>query len=247
MKNVVLSIIFLFAVTYAFSTEQISDKLIVDGDTIYLKSFPLEELKIEKSPFTYGEYNFPHTGCWRGYCATWKIIDRKLALIEVVKVDSTKENLDIINYLKLNNYQPKLVNGYVYADWYTKDLKTYSAPFQFEYEEFYLDEEFTWTEDKRETKLKFDKGVLTEMNIHKIDYYHIGDTLNLRLSIFPPGLVKSNYLKIEGKITENNGRMVKVKIFSYGSKRKKKIKKIKQFLKCKLDSDEMWINPRYCK
>lgn len=239
MKNIILSIIFIFIVADVFSTEQISDKLIIDGDTVYLNTFPLEELKIEKRPFWYGEYSFPHTGCWRGYCATWKIIEGKLALIEVVKVDSTKEHLDIINYLKLNDYSPKLVDGFVYADWYTKELKPYTSPYQFEFEDFFLDEEYSWEEDKRETQLKFEKGVLTEMNIRKIDSYLIGDTLILKFSIVPPRLVKNNNLKIKGKISENNGQMVKVKIFSYGSKR------IKQFLRCEFDSDEIWVNPRY--
>lgn len=246
MKNIILSIIFVFVITDVFSTEQFPDILIIDGDTLFLKTFPLEDLKLGKSPFTYGESDFPHTGCWRGYCATWKIIEGKLALVEVEKVDSTKEHLDIINYLKLNDYSPKFVGDYVYADWYTKALKPYSYRNQFEYKGFFLGGEYTWEKDKRKTQLKFERGVLTERHIREIDSYHIGDTLSLKLSIFPPGLVKGNCLKIAGEIIENDGEMVKIKVFSYGSKRVKKIKKIKQYLRCELNSNELFVNPRYC-
>ncbi|MCZ4696398.1 hypothetical protein DWB61_17235 [Ancylomarina euxinus] len=247
MKNIILSIIFIFIVADVFSTEQLSDKLIIDGDTVYLKTFPLEELKIEKSPFKYGKSNFPHTACWRGYCATWKIIEGKLALIDVVKVDSTKKHLDIINYLKLNNYSPKLIEGFVYADWYTKDLTLYHFNRnQWRYGGIYLDKKYSFVEYKEETQLKFRKGVLLEQNIRRMDSYSIGDTLSLKLRIFPPGLVKNKYLKIDGQITENNGQLVKLDIFSFGSKKKKKIKRIKSFLRSKIDSDDIWVNPNYC-
>ncbi len=248
MRNLILLVIFTLIWTNVFSCEQVTDKLIIDRDTVYLKTFPLEELKLEKRPFTYyGKYDYPHSACWRGYCATWKIIEGKLALIEVVKVDSTKEQLDIINYLNNNSYSSKLVDGYVYADWYTKDLKLYYSNInQWRYEGVCLDKQNTSVEDKKETQIKFLKGVLLEQNIRRMDSYHIGDTLSLKLTIFPPGLVKNKYLKIDGEIIENNGQLVKLNLFSYGSRKKKKIKRIKSFLRCKMNSHDIWVNPNYC-
>jgi hypothetical protein len=68
----------LLTLSTVFSTEQYPDKLIIGEDTIYLKSFPLENLKLKKAPFDYGAYSFPSTGCYRGYVATWQIIDEAL-------------------------------------------------------------------------------------------------------------------------------------------------------------------------
>ena len=97
----ILSVIFL-AFSTAFSTEQYPDKLIIGKDTIYLKSFPLENmrLRLKKSPFDYAnKYGFPSTGCYRGYVATWQIIDENLTLKEVQKIDSIGTQLNIFEYL----------------------------------------------------------------------------------------------------------------------------------------------------
>ena len=63
------------AFSTVLSTEQTPDRLIIGKDTIYLKSFPLEQLrtknKFSEPPFYYyGKYSFPSTGCYRGYIAT---------------------------------------------------------------------------------------------------------------------------------------------------------------------------------
>ena len=128
MNKTLAILILLITNLNCFSTEQISDLLIIDKDTFYLKTFPIEKLEFEKSPFSYGEYKFPYTGCWRGYCATWQIIDNKLALIKVEKVDSTHQKLNIVDFFEQNNYSTKYVNGYVFADWFTSKLLIYSSP-----------------------------------------------------------------------------------------------------------------------
>ena len=106
-----------------FSTPQIPDLLIVGRDTFMLYSFPLESLHIKKSPFDYRGFPFPSTACWRGYQATWKILNNQLILVQVIKVDSTKEKLDIIKYLKENNVSPTILNGFVFADWYSAKFR----------------------------------------------------------------------------------------------------------------------------
>ncbi|MFA6705080.1 MAG: hypothetical protein WCS10_02720, partial [Bacteroidales bacterium] len=83
-KSILLIIILFISITKVSATEQFSDLLIIKNDTFFLKTFPLEKLKlklkVKQSPFKYGDYGFPHTACYRGYLATWKIIDNKLFL-----------------------------------------------------------------------------------------------------------------------------------------------------------------------
>ena len=94
--------VFLLAHLTGFATEQVPDRLIIGKDTIYLKSFPLEDIKVNgaslKPPFMYGKYSFPHTGCWRGYIATWQVIDNFLLLTKVEKLDSVNTQLNIVEY-----------------------------------------------------------------------------------------------------------------------------------------------------
>ena len=71
MKKILLLFVFFTLVTKCFSTEQFCDLIIIGRDTIYLKSFPLEKLKLSVAPFKYGNVTSPNTGCWRGYIAIW--------------------------------------------------------------------------------------------------------------------------------------------------------------------------------
>ncbi len=126
MKQLLLAIVLVVHSLVCFSTPQIPDLLIVEKDTFMLYSFPLESLHIEKSPFDYGGFPFPHTACWRGYQATWKILNNQLFLVQVIKVDSTKEKLDIIKYFKENNFSPTILNGFVFADWYSAKFRYFA-------------------------------------------------------------------------------------------------------------------------
>jgi len=107
------------------ATPQIPDLLVIGKDTFYLVSFPLEDLKLNKAPFNYGGYSFPHTACWRGYQATWEIKENKLFLVQIIKVDSTKEKLDIVTYLKENNVSPTVIDGFILADWYSASFRKF--------------------------------------------------------------------------------------------------------------------------
>lgn len=245
MNKILSLFILIFVSINCFSTEQISDLLIIEKDTFFLKSFPLEKLQLQKPPFSYGDFNFPHTGCWRGYVATWKIIDDKLALIEIEKVDSTKQKLNIIEFLKQNNYSPKLVNGYVYADWYTSSLSTCSFPEDYRYSGFYLEEEYSWAKNKKEVQLVFEKGILKENNIKDFDSYKIGDTLYYDFSNFPPGLIKKKTVQLQASIIEMKRDMVLVKVYSYDSGKKKEMEQIKKYFGNMVDTDTLITNPRY--
>ena len=92
MKRLTTIFFFLLStIPLALSADQIHDLLIIGKDTILLKSFPLEELNFQIRPFRYGRYDFPGPTCWRGYQATWKVIDNKLFLVEISKVDAPHE------------------------------------------------------------------------------------------------------------------------------------------------------------
>lgn len=250
MKRYILTIaIFFLSLLKVFSTEQIPDRLIIGDDTIYLKSFPLEELRVKhsfkKPPFKYGNYSFPNTGCWRGYVATWKIIDKKLMLIKVEKIDSTSKKLNIIKYFESNNFTPTVIDGYVFADWYTETLKRYDLfSGYYRYDKYYIAKDYLMYSNKK-TELKFEKGNLVKNLITPIESYEIGDTLYMDLSYYRHWLLKDGSVTVSGIIKDNNGKMVRLEIISYGTQKKRIIKKIRQ--KMRYSSNNFWINPRYWK
>lgn len=227
-----------------YSTEQVADILIIGTDTIYLKSFPLEDLrdkqKIEKAPFYYGKSCCPSKGCWRGYIATWKIIKEKLMLIEVVKLDSTAEKLNIIDYLKDNNYTPKVIDGFVFADWYTDTLKQYYDYTHLKY--FYIAKE--WLKSNKKAELIFENGIVVK-KFKSVKEYKIGDTLSLEVEYYWHWLLKNKKVTVKGTITDNNGSLVRLKIISFGTRKRRIIKKVKTAMRYK--TDDYWTNPRYWK
>jgi len=182
MDRLAIILIITFCLNYSlFATEQISDRLLIGNDTICLKSFPLEKLELKTRPFKYGKYHFPHTGCWRGYRATWEVIESKLYLIEIEKVDSTQQKLDIKEYFSENGLTYDYLNGKIFAEWYSGNLEKYFV----HYAKDCLYE--SYAPKKRKTKLKFSKGILilnklTEnygQDFNKSDFRFNPDTLDL--------------------------------------------------------------------
>jgi hypothetical protein len=92
-----------------------------------------------------------------GYQATWKVIENKLFLIEVIRADSTQNKLELEQYFLKNGYKPKTINGLIYADWFTADLEKYPA--------LYANKGCiyrSYKPNKKKVVLKFDKGVMIE-------------------------------------------------------------------------------------
>jgi len=234
-----------FVCSTTIATEQITDVLIIGTDTVYLKSFPLEDLiaknKINR-PFDYGLIN---TGCWRGYIATWQIIDGYLALTKAESIDYSGRQLNIVEYLKNNGYNPKTINGYVIADWYTDVLQHYEYIFNMEvwFHRFMIisrDKDFSRRNKKVE--LEFENGKLIKNNILPIEAYKIGD--KLWLSYRKIGVEDA---QIRGVIKENNGKMVRLEIFSYGTDNEEVIEKIREtIINEGKNLYNFWVNPRYC-
>ncbi|MEP6647888.1 MAG: hypothetical protein ABJC12_12435 [Saprospiraceae bacterium] len=116
---------FLTAFNFSLTIDQKPDLLIIGQDTLYLKSFPLEDLGFEIRPFKSAEVYVPNLDCLREYQATWKVINNKLFLAEIRKDNLTHDKVDIIEFFKENQYTPVVVNGLIFADWVTIQLSTY--------------------------------------------------------------------------------------------------------------------------
>ena len=239
------------AFSTAFSTEQISDILIIGKDTFYLKSFPFDYLRIKEAPFEYNGYTFPHTGCYRGYIATWQIIDEILVLKEVQRIDSLGTQLNIIEYLKNNGYNPKILDGFVKADWYSDTLKCYDLSYSHVFgnaeldNRLYLSKDYLRENDKR-IELVFENGKLIKNNIIPIVDYKVGNHLFLDVYYFQDWYIWSEYKKVrvKGVIRENDGRKVRLEILSFGTDKERIIRKVQKEMK---DLNNFWVNPRYCK
>lgn len=124
MKKI-LTFIFLISLTFsAFATEQETDLLIIENDTIYLKTFPLEKLELSKQPFGNTRATAPSTACWRGYRAIWKIINNKLYLEKIIRCYSDRKNgkQDIKELFHANGIDFKENNEMILADWVTEDF-----------------------------------------------------------------------------------------------------------------------------
>ncbi len=124
MKRI-LTFIFLVSLTFsAFATGQETDLLIIENDTIYLKTFPLEKLELEKRPFGNTRATAPSTACWRGYRAIWRIIDNKLYLEKIVRCNSDRVNgeQNIMELFNDNEIDFEESNGMILANWVTQDL-----------------------------------------------------------------------------------------------------------------------------
>ena len=120
MKRLLLTIILtLFSGLNVFATAQFPDKINYNGKEYNLNSNPLE-VYFEKNPNKRPKSEVRSSALWRGYVATFEIIDNQLFLkdIEIQYRDTTSKGS--------NNYNWKSVLNEVFADqkniqvdWYT--------------------------------------------------------------------------------------------------------------------------------
>jgi|GEM_PF-2128071 len=276
-RFVTLLAIISFTVSTALSIEQIPDILIIGNDTIYLQSFPLERFDVYRENL---ELLYPtlNTECWRGYVATWEIIDGYLVLKEIKKYKNKNKHLksnsytpidkffvpeekrkynnndkiNVVKYLKRNGYTPKIINGFVVADWYSETLRSKFCLFVVEGSQLRGGEKFeasgyvtktlpksymlSDTDELIDTKLVFENGKLVENNVIPIADYKIGETLSFLIFINEYG----KYTRIQGVIKENNGKMVRLELPPLVVEGK--TIEIKQEI-----LDNFWVNPRYCR
>ncbi len=135
VKEIVSILTFLIFSVCSFATEQEPDWLIVNNDTIYLKSFLLASLNLTERPFGYTRQTAPSSSCWRGYRAIWRILDDKLYLEGIISCQSDK-NFDKENLPELfrrNQIAFKDNKGMILADWVTIDLFTMDSSIALHY------------------------------------------------------------------------------------------------------------------
>ncbi len=92
-------------------TAQRSDIIIIEGQNHRMFCEPLEDYWNETNP----KPNFipVSTDCWRGYCAIWEILEKKLYFIDI-----KTENLN----LRMNKVFPDN-NSAVFAEWFSGELR----------------------------------------------------------------------------------------------------------------------------
>ena len=241
--------VFFYTCSTILSAEQVSDILIIGKDTFYLNSFPFDYIrlkhKIKEPPF---DDDILHTGCWRGYIATWQVIDETLILKEVKNIDSAGTRLNIIEYFERNGYIPKTINGFVIADVYSDSLKSYDFHrynYAHRVNDFFLSSGYSEENDKK-VELVFENGRLIENNIIPIEAYKIGDILSLYMYYFQNWIFWGDpkKVRVQGTIRDNNGKKVRLEILSFGTDKERIKRKIQKEIK---DLDKFWVNPRYCK
>jgi hypothetical protein len=247
MKRFLLtSIVGIFAISMGFSTTQTSDILIIGSDTIFMQTFPMERLRDSRygfdAPFDYNGYSFLHSTCWRGYVATWGVIENYLVLKEVRSDDDCEKKLDIKTYFKNNGYNPKTINGFVVADWYSATLTSEIGVYNESEGRFNANDRLTIGTGRLNFRIEdtivpnniqliFEDGKLIENNIIPIEDYKIGDKLSFIICLNRPNV--RGCFQAEGIIEENNGKMVKVSLLPVIVD------------ESKIEICNIWINPLY--
>jgi hypothetical protein len=92
-------------------TAQICDKIIIEDQEHRLYCEPLESFWNEYNPKP--DFVPLHTGCWRGYLASWKVEGSKLYL---TGIETENENL------KMEKVFP-VKQASIFADWFTGELR----------------------------------------------------------------------------------------------------------------------------
>ena len=161
-------IFFLLSITNYTTTVQQSDELSIGDLIIKLQSYPLEELYLTRRPFGYTDKTAPNTSCWRGYKASWTIVNDKLYLKSVNRCygDTNKPSTaNLQNLIDENKIGYKLEDNMIHAVWYSGEFVKIDAKF--------IDTKERWikvniTEHNQESMLmRIENGNVVVNNIHK--------------------------------------------------------------------------------
>lgn len=174
MKELLTILIFLNFVTVVYATEQESDLLIIDNDTVYLQFFPLDSLNLTMKPFGHTRETAPATGCWRGYRAIWRIIDNTLYLEKITRCYSDREEGEekIIELLQLNDIEFQEKDGMILANWVTEDLYTRDlSKAKYHPDRLYLYEQYYGKSKLKKDNLRFSivNGIITIDKLNKME------------------------------------------------------------------------------
>ncbi|MBQ2112737.1 MAG: hypothetical protein II194_05900 [Bacteroidales bacterium] len=126
MKRLVIIALFSIACFSAGATQQIHDKVIIDGETWELPLSPLQYLQPEmQDTFNalIGNRNFVSTANYRGYIAYWYVERNRLYLdrVEIPQMDGTRKT---ISYKDLKKVFRKFRRwGKIKAGWINGNLE----------------------------------------------------------------------------------------------------------------------------
>ena len=125
MKRIILSILFATACISASATEQINDKIIINGETWEAPASPLEYLDGQTSKAfeaLQGKRNFTSTANYRGYIAYWYVKRGRLYLDRIEMLE-TNGRYKAIDEDKLKSVFKKYRRwGKIKAGWMTGNL-----------------------------------------------------------------------------------------------------------------------------
>ncbi len=127
--RLIITFIFVLFFIKVYATEQTGDKLIYKSDTIFIYNYPLDSLirifpLLEKKILNYSDTICGTSACWRGYIGTWIIQNDSLYLSKL-----TNGCEDYIFKLNRLFKKRKTVNGKIFANWFTSEIK---AEYDFE-------------------------------------------------------------------------------------------------------------------
>ena len=120
MKRLFVILMLFFAIQEVRATAQAGDILIWGKDTSRLFSNPLElrndidsiRVRLQEMGATWAS-----TACWRGYVATWEIVDNELYLVNIKSGSRDAVGIDLEKLLP-----GEIINGKVRASWVTDTL-----------------------------------------------------------------------------------------------------------------------------
>lgn len=109
----------LFASIFAKATLQIHDVLIIEKDTLWLETYPLELLDLKTRPFDDALSGKSHnSACHRGYQAIWRIVENRLYLEKIIKCyPHVNQQENLVAFFAKNNINITVKHGRVLADW----------------------------------------------------------------------------------------------------------------------------------
>lgn len=162
LKYLVVLLVF-FVSKNVVATEQFGDLLIVDSDTSWIQSNPLETYLENKGARTMGDIELQGvcTALWRGYVATWRLENDSLFLIRI-QSDYCSEiptEVDIYSEFKSNRVFANWVNSTI-AKPDGQIISSMGYRSIYEGETYYSFENGIVTDEKKKSYLIRDDGLI---------------------------------------------------------------------------------------
>ncbi len=163
MKHSFLISLFLFLSLISRAT----DLLIIEKDTFYLETYPLESLHLTYKPFGLTKENIQTNNLYPGYQAVWRISEGKLYLEKIFSLNNINQEENIAELLKKNSIHFQTKKNLIFAEWISM---TYYAiePYQKGLNsKIFLGGSFDEKYNAEKALLQFKKGIVTINKLHE--------------------------------------------------------------------------------